>query len=225
MALILRLGLARQLSIIGPGVASGIIKPSEKEALVGPEGLVGDLQGDRRFHGGPEKAIHHYPAEHYAAWRQELPALATQLEPGSFGENISTVGLLEHDICIGDQYQMGEAVVEVSQGRQPCARLNWRFGLNGLARRVQESGRCGWYYRVLEPGSVSVGDPITRIARPHGDWPLTRLLEILYRRRASDAELRELLELPPLAESWKTLFRRRLETGNVEDMKGRLGED
>ena len=121
--------LAGSLRPLGPrGVPSGIIKTGISAPMhIGAEGLVGDTQGDLRVHGGPEKAVHHYPFDHYAAWRLDLGDHALLGEPGSFGENVSTSGLTEDAVAVGDVFRLGGAVVEVSQGRQPCWKLSERF--------------------------------------------------------------------------------------------------
>ncbi|MEO0913788.1 MAG: MOSC domain-containing protein, partial [Pseudomonadota bacterium] len=136
----------------------------DKQPIPGPwhiatTGLRGDEQADTRHHGGPDKALHHYSRDHYATWRRELPAAREALRTApAFGENISTHGLSEADICIGDVFCLGDVILQVSQGRQPCWKLNIRFGVSDMALRVQRSGRTGWYYRVLEPGVVEPGD-------------------------------------------------------------------
>src|SRR5690606_1145821 len=144
-----------------PGSMSGIAKrPVDATLDIGVSGLRGDEQGDLRVHGGPDKAVHHYPFDHYAAWRGELGAHALLDAAGAFGENFSTLGWTEQTVCIGDVVQAGTAVLEVSQGRQPCWKLNDRFDVPDMARRLQASGRTGWYYRVPEPGKVRVGDSL-----------------------------------------------------------------
>lgn len=136
-----------------PGSRSGIAKSPRDGALrVTPVGLEGDEQGDLRVHGGVEKAIHHYPREHYAAWIAELGEHPLLMQAGAFGENFSTSGWSEADVCLGDRVRAGTALLEVSQGRMPCWKLNDRFEVAGMSLRVQESGRTGWYYRVLEEG-------------------------------------------------------------------------
>ncbi|MEO3434566.1 MOSC domain-containing protein [Inquilinus sp. CAU 1745] len=225
MTVAIRAILVGTVSPLGPrGVASGI----DKHAVSGPvavriDGLAGDEQGDRKHHGGPEKAIHHYPFDHYAAWRRNHPDIAWRLgAEGAFGENLSTLGMTEDDVCIGDVYRLGTALMEVSQGRQPCWRLNERFANRGMARHVQESGRTGWYYRVLEEGAVSAGDVIVLQDRPAGTMSLGRIAEILYRKTLDVDALSALAELPRLSESWRTLARRRLASMNVEDWSHRL---
>lgn len=220
----LRVGAARPLD--GAGPVSAIAKAAVDTPLwLGPEGFAGDEQGNRRHHGGPEKAVHHYPYDHYPFWRETLPGPPAVLaESGAFGENLATEGLTETDVCIGDTFRLGEAVVQVSQGRQPCRTLNARFGVADMARRVQDAGRTGWYYRVLEPGEVAPDARLELIERRHTHWPLTRLLRGLFHEPGNLAELDQMVELPELAESWRCLVRTRLETGEVEDWTRRLGE-
>ncbi len=168
-----------------PGSRSGIAKSPRDGALrVTPVGLEGDEQGDLRVHGGIEKAIHHYPREHYAAWIAELGEHPLLMQAGAFGENFSTSGWSEADVCLGDRVRAGTALLEVSQGRMPCWKLNDRFEVAGMSLRVQESGRTGWYYRVLEEGVVAAGDILQLVERRHPDWSLLRLSEVLFDRRA-----------------------------------------
>lgn len=205
-----------------PGSRSAIDKRLVDGAVeVGELGLSGDEQGDRRVHGGPDKAIHHYPHDHYAAWRAALGGHPLLAAGGAFGENLSTTGLTEADVCLGDRYTLGTAVVEVSQLRQPCWKLSDRFGVPDMARQVQDTGRTGWYYRVLRPGRVAAGDLLSLQARPYPRWPLARLAELLYRRGIEPALLEEVLHLP-LVPSWRTLFERRLAQGQVENWDKRL---
>jgi MOSC domain-containing protein YiiM len=213
----------RAVDYTRPGSRSAIAKrPVDGRLAIGPEGLEGDEQGDRRVHGGPDKAIHHYPRDHYATWREEVGAHPLLQTPGAFGENISTRGITEADLCLGDRLRLGTALVEVSQGRQPCWKLSDRFGVADMARRVQDSGRSGWYYLVLEPGTVQAGDTLALLARPHPQWPLPRLAELLYRRSLDLMELQAALALP-LVPSWRKLFERRLEQGGIESWESRLG--
>lgn len=220
-AIVDRLFIGR-LAPLGPrGVPSGI----DKQPVDGPQsvtrlGLGGDHQGDTRHHGGPEKALHHYPREHYAAWLEDGIAADA---PG-FGENISTLGMSEADICIGDIYRLGGSVIQVSQGRQPCWRLNARFGRDDMAFLVQKSGRTGWYYRVLEEGTVSPGDMLLLTQRPQPQWPLARVIDLLYTKTLDMEALSALAELPELAVSWRQLAQRRIDTRSVENWERRLND-
>ncbi len=204
------------------GSRSGIDKQRVPDRVhVSALGLAGDEQGDLRVHGGPDKAVHHYAHEHYAAWEAEIgphPLLQTS---AAFGENLSTRGMTEHDVCIGDRFRVGEALLEVTQARQPCWKLDERFGHRGMARRVQQSGRTGWYYRVLEEGDVWAGAPMERVARPYPEWSLARLLDLLYLPCLDPVQLRAARALP-LPPSWQRLVDHRLQSGQVERWERRL---
>ncbi len=208
-------------------LASAIGKlPLDGPVRIGPNGLDVDEQADTRHHGGPEKAVHHYAFDHYAAWREELaPTKPPCLDrAGAFGENLSTVGLTEADVCIGDVWRLGGSVLlQVSQARQPCFKLNHRFRCKDMALRVQRSGRTGWYYRVIEPGTVQAGDELRLVDRPCPSWPLSRLLHHLYVDTLDAAALAEIGTLAPLAESWRILAANRLKRGSVENWRRRLG--
>ena len=209
----------------GPnGEPSGIDKHLvDRPLLLSMNGFEGDEQGDLRHHGGPDKAVHHYPDEHYAAWRRDLPDLQTErFRLGGFGENLGSLGLTEANVCVGDVFRLGSARIQVSQARQPCWRLNVRFGFPGMSRQVQASARTGWYYRVLAAGSVAPGDRLSLIDRPHPDWPLSRLLHYLYVEPLNAGALEALAALDVLAASWRTLAQQRLLAGQVEDGARRL---
>lgn len=166
-------------------------------------GLADDQQADRAHHGGADKALHHYPAEHYPAWRAQLPERATAFEIGAFGENLSTLGLTEDNVCLGDIYCLGRAVIQVSQGRSPCRKLNLRFALPDMVERVTASGRTGWYYRVLVEDTVAPGDQLLLLERPHPDWPLSRLWRTLFIDAPDRALLEKLAAMPVLGKSWR----------------------
>jgi len=186
-------------------------------------GFEGDEQGDRRHHGGPDKAVHHYPEEHYTAWRLDLPEVqAEQFRIGAFGENLVTVGLTEANVCVGDVFRLGDALIQVSQARQPCWKLNLRFGILDMSRRVQDSSRTGWYYRVLETGEVAPGAALNMVERPHPDWPLARLLCYLYEDPLNIGALTAIAALANLSASWQELAQQRLASGRIEDWSRRL---
>jgi len=125
-------------------------------------------------------------------------------------------------VCVGDRFRLGSALVEVSQARQPCWKLNYRFGFAGMSRAVQGSGRTGWYYRVLEDGEVAAGSRLVLLDRPFPQWTLQRLLRVLYVDRLDYAALEAMAQLAPLAESWRKLARQRVANREVEDMERRL---
>ncbi len=205
-----------------PGTLSAIAKTPVTDALqITVNGLHSDEQGDLRVHGGVEKAIHHYPREHYETWRQELGDNALLAAPGAFGENFSTRGWTEHNVCIGDRIRAGTALLEVSQGRMPCWKLNDRFGVRDMALRVQQTGRTGWYYRVLEPGIVQSQQALVLQARPYPQWPLARLTAVLFSQNVELPMLSECLALP-LGSSWRRTLEKRVEKRQVEDWSPRL---
>jgi MOSC domain-containing protein YiiM len=211
----------------GSNRTSAIAKtPVDGRVWLGETGLEGDQQAELKVHGGPEKALHHYPFDHYAAWRSEWQAGATGLarlgQPGAFGENISTSGLTEAGVCVGDVYRIGSAIVQVSQPRQPCWKLNLRFARADMSRLVQNSRRTGWYYRVLEAGEIGAGDRIERLARPHAQWSIERLLRVLYVERDDRQALEGMAQLDTLSPSWRKTATKRLESGEVESWSKRL---
>jgi len=208
---------------LGPnGVPSGIDKqPLAGPVVAGALGLAGDEHGDPRHHGGADKAIHAYPVGHYPLWRAELPEEADRFQPGGFGENL-VVDATEAGICLGDRFRVGAALLEVSQGRQPCWRLNLRFGRGDMARLVQQTGRSGWYLRVLEPGALRAGETAVLDARPNPDWTLARVTRLLYHDRTNMTDLAAFAALAGLPESWRRLAERRLASGSVEDWSSRV---
>lgn len=207
----------------GPHLSAINKTPVEGLVQVGTLGLEGDQQADRQHHGGIDKSIHHYATEHYAFWIQTLGAeYRKRFLVGGFGENFSTMGMTESNVCLGDRYQIGTAILEVSQARQPCWKLNQRFGCDELSTLCQTYIKTGWYYRVLRKGVLKAGDSLVLIDRPLPDWPLERLLRILYHTPLNTDELEALYQQTQLADSWKKTIARRLETGKVEDWLPRL---
>ncbi|MEW9856012.1 MOSC domain-containing protein [Novosphingobium sp. M1R2S20] len=179
--------------------------PVEGHVHVERLGLAGDEQADRSVHGGPDKAIHHYPHDHYAWWAQELPECTLLSSVGAFGENVSTEGLAEDVVCIGDTFRLGTALVEVSQGRQPCWKLDHRFDGAPMMKRMISSRRSGWYYRVLEEGSVGAQDALVLVDRPFPDWSVARVFGLLVAggHKRDRAGLEALYRVKPLSEAWK----------------------
>ena len=131
---------------------------------VTPLGLAGDAVADPRHHGGLDKAVLMYPADHYPAWREELNL--PEIGPGGFGENLSVAGCTEADVCIGDRLQVGDLTFEVSQPREPCKKIDRRWQRRDITKAVAETGRSGWYLRVLTPGRLRNGQDVVLLARP-----------------------------------------------------------
>lgn len=183
-------------------------------------GLDGDMQADLTVHGGRDKALHHYPGEHYAVWCHELAR--DDLVPGGFGENITTTGLTEETVCIGDVFALGTARVQISQGRQPCWKLNSYTDDDRMAWRFQKTGRTGWYYRILAPGEVGVGATLTLIDRPCPEWSVARVTRARLTRRISRQDAGTLADLAELANGWRDAFARLAQGNRQEDTAKRL---
>ncbi|MDR3621242.1 MAG: MOSC domain-containing protein [Paludisphaera borealis] len=196
-----------------------------KDAVAGPvalrwTNLDGDEQADLVHHGGVDKAVCCYASVHYDVWRRELekPDLAF----GAFGENFTIEGLAEPDVCIGDVWRVGSAVVQISQPRQPCWKLARRWKIKTLTLQVQQTGRTGWYFRVLTEGVVAPNAPLTLDDRPHPDWTVARANRIMHIDKADHASAAALAALPPLSASWKATLGDRIEKGVEPDARRRL---
>jgi MOSC domain-containing protein YiiM len=190
-------------------------------AEIGFEGLGVDAQADRAVHGGTEKALHHYAADHYADWIAE-GYLPDGTVPAAFGENLSTVGVTEAQVCIGDVFRLGTARVQICQGRQPCWKLNAHRGRDDMAAAFQKTGRTGWYYRVLDPGRVAVGDAFVLLERPCPRWTVLEVTRARLTRRIGPAEAAELAALPELADGWRQAFAKMAANAPAEDTSARL---
>jgi MOSC domain-containing protein YiiM len=189
-------------------VISGIVKTAVPgRVAVAPTNLAGDGQADLTVHGGPDKAVYAYPHEHYARWAAELSR--DDLEPGRFfGENLTTEGLDEGEVHIGDRFRVGTALLEVSQPRVPCYKLAIRMGDGAFARPFLASGRTGFYLRVLEQGDVGAGDAIEREARGEGAISV-RTIAGLLSNGADPEALDRAAALPALALGWRESFANR----------------
>ena len=184
-----------------------------KETVQGPLrattlGFTGDEQADRRYHGGPDKALCCFPIEHFA----EIGAhVGAQLPHGAFGENCTLEGMLECDVCLGDRLRFGGAVVEVSQPRQPCVNLARRWGSADIVKWMVERGFTGWYVRVLEECDVAAPCAVELLARPNPSWTVGRLNGVMTAKRAEAGDLREAVNIAALSEAWRATFLKRLE--------------
>lgn len=193
----------------GEPVTSGIAKlPVEAASLwLDRLNLEGDGQADLEAHGGPDKAVYAYASEHLPAWAAELGD--DRLGPAAFGENLTTAGGTEDDVCIGDRWLWGDAVLQVSQPRSPCYKLAIHRGRADIGRRLRKSGRSGWYLRVLEPGRVPVAGPIS--VEPHPVGATVRLVHDAAYPGGAPAEVIEaLIAVEPLADEWRWALAARL---------------
>jgi len=201
-------GLPREVEWKGKIVRTSIFKtPVVGRVRVAKLNVKGDQQSDLTVHGGIDKAVYAYPSEHYSFWRSELPGM--DLPWGVFGENFTTVGLLE-DTHIGDRFRIGSAQFVVTQPRMPCFKLGIRFNRPDMVKRFLQSGRTGFYFAVLEEGEVAAGDSIELLERDEHNIPVADVVN-LYRGDATNQDLlRRVSELPSLPNSWRDYFRKRL---------------
>lgn len=176
---------------------------------LGPEGFIGDQQADRRVHGGPDKAVHLYPVAHYAALARRFPDIASQLVPGSMGENLSTAALDESSVRIGDVWQLGSARLQVCQPRNPCWKIDERFATEGMAAFIAEQRLTGWYWRVLTPGTVMPGDTLILEAAAPTD-SLAEAMILWQNHRPAIADLEKLATTPGIADNWRVKIEQRL---------------
>ena len=174
--------------------------PVSGSVFVGVTGLEGDSQANKKHHGGPEKAVLVYSADHYPKWKEEL---GRKLPYGGFAENLTVSGLNEATVCIGDAYQIGEVQLQVTQARVPCSKIPRRWGMPDLLERVLETGRFGWYCRVLQEGQVEAGLPVVLIEQPYPDWSAARAFEAYTQRRMMQSAASELAGLELLSEDWR----------------------
>ncbi|MCI2393802.1 MOSC domain-containing protein [Aliiroseovarius sediminis] len=190
---------------------------------VGPLGFDGDAQADLTVHGGAEKAVHHYATDHYAFW-QSKGMIPPGTQPAAFGENIATFGMDETTLCIGDILTAGTAILQISQGRQPCWKLNAHTHQDTMAAWFQKTGWTGWYYRVLQPGVITQGDQITLSDRPCPGWTVARVTQARLTRQITTDDAAQLADLPELAPGWRAAFAKMARGDRAEDTSARLGQ-
>lgn len=170
------------------------------ELYLDPINLEGDRQADLTVHGGPDKAVYAYAWENIRAWADELEQ---ELRPGAFGENLTVSGWLEQDVCIGDVWAWGEALLQVTQPRQPCYKLATYRGRMDLPKKLVAKGRSGWYLRVLRPGRVPAAGPIQVLER---DPARISVLQVNWARllgKGTPEDFRAMIALPALTQSWR----------------------
>lgn len=180
---------------------------------LGPHGLAGDEQADRRVHGGPDKAVHLFPAQTYARLAAAFPDAAERLVPGSIGENLSVDGLDEATVRIGEVFSLGTARLQVSEPRSPCWKIDARYGVSGLTAFIAEQACAGWYLRVLTPGTVADGDCLRRLPADPANDPAAPTLAAFWAlwlaHRPQPEQLANLAALPTLGGNWPKKLRER----------------
>ena len=183
--------------------------PINERLHLGRTDLEGNAQADLKNHGGPDKAVCCYSAEHYSSWRSLLRLSEEEFGFGAFGENFTVSELTEDAVCLGDIYTLGTATVQVSQPRMPCWKVGRRWERPDLPGEMTQTGRTGFYLRVLTEGEVGAGDILTLIERPLPEWTVARLNTALYVDKNNAEMDQHLSQLPLLAEAWRRTFRRR----------------
>lgn len=200
----LNIGLPKQERFYGRELLTGICKvPVSGPLLLKRLGFEGDGVGDLNHHGGPDKAVCVYSTDHYPYWQETM---GMKLPVAAFGENLSVANLREEDICIGDIFELGTALVQVSQPRQPCKTLAARYGRDDMIRLVVDSGYTGFYLRVLGEGQVEKGNML--ILREGNPLRISiAFANYIYHHDNRNCEaINTILEVPTLSGSWQRSF-------------------
>lgn len=202
-------GMPREVKWQAKMVRTSIFKaPVPGRVFVSKLNIEGDEQSDLTVHGGALKAVYVYPSEHYPFWRAELPD--ADLPEGVFGENLTTQGLFEDSVRIGDRFRASSAEFTVTQPRMPCFKLGIRFGRSDIIKRFLQSGKTGFYFAVVKEGQIAAGDAIELIARDDHGVTVADVVALYTADAANQDLLRKVSDLPALPESWRDYFRKRL---------------
>ena len=202
-------GKPRQVAWNGKTVTTGIFKePVTGRVSLRQHNLEGDGQADLSVHGGPFKAVYLYPAEHYAAWRQELPDM--ELPWGMFGENFTTAGILEEKMHIGDRLSIGTAIVRVSEPRMPCYKLGIRFGRDDMIKRFLASRRTGLYVAVEQEGEIEAGESIALLDRDSDGVTVADFARAYAYEKGDAKTIERIVRLSFLSPNWRAYFQERL---------------
>ncbi len=198
-------GLPREVIWRGRKVMTGIFKePVATRVVIQRLNLVGDRQADLTVHGGVDKAVYAYPAEHYHYWREQFPDMA--LPWGMFGENLTTEGLTEKTIHIGDRFQIGSAEVVVTQPRLPCYKLGIKFGRSDILKRFLKSGLTGFYFAVIREGEVASGDAITLVSRDEQQVSIAEITQLYLQDNPDPETMRRAVRIEALPAGWRDYF-------------------
>jgi MOSC domain-containing protein YiiM len=204
----LNTGRPREVVAHGQSVRTSIWKSAREGRLhVAALNIEGDEQSDLSVHGGKYKAVYCYPSEHYAFWREQLPGI--DLPWGAFGENLTTEGLLETDVSIGDRFRIGTAEFQVTQPRQPCYKLGIRFGRDDMVKRFVVNGRPGFYVSVTREGDIGRGDAITVLERAANSMSVDEIFALKFDDEGKDEQVRRAGSIGALAPGWREHFRGR----------------
>lgn len=205
----LNVGLPREIIYKDRSIVTGIFKDAVEGRIRARQlNLDGDRQADLTVHGGAEKAVYVYPAEHYDYWRSELPGM--QLPWGMFGENLTVEGLNEglneNEVNIGDRFRIGGAVFMVTQPRMPCYKLAAKFGRDDILKRFLRSGRTGFYFSVIEEGEVGAGDRVELVSKDEHNITVANITQLYVGKGKDQDLLRRAAVLEALPASWRDYF-------------------
>jgi MOSC domain-containing protein YiiM len=187
---------------------SAIAKKGIEEVLLTKNGFKGDYVANREYHGGPDRAVCLYPYEHYIQWEKEFNQ---SLNWPAFGENICVENMLEKDVHIGDTYSLGDAIIQVSQGRIPCATISKHNRLDRLLGRIVETGYTGYFFRVLQEGIVTKSSSLKLLDRKQEKFSVLKGNHLMFHDQKNRKEMEEFLQVEELAKVWKEKFQKRLE--------------
>ena len=194
-------GEPRRVMAGGLAVSTAIFKsPVQGRVAIRDYNLDGDRQADLTVHGGRYKAVYLYPSEHYSYWAAELPG--RELSFGMFGENLTTVGVAEETTRIGDRFRIGSTILQVTQPRMPCYKLDIRFDRADMVKRFWQSGRSGIYFSVVQEGDLAAGDRIDQVASGPEDLTVADVVRLFNRKENDAVKLRSALRAP-LQGGWK----------------------
>jgi MOSC domain-containing protein YiiM len=182
--------------------------------------LAGNEQADRIHHGGEDKTLYALPLEHICHWRTTLSL--PDLPFGGLGENLTLMGAVESEVCIGDRFQLGEALVEISQPRLPCWKIGRCWGRPDFGQRMEEAGHSGWYFRTLQEGSFSLADDLVMLQRVQPNWSVADVFHIITHPLENKQRAAELLQVPEAAKTMKESLTKVLESGIYPDQTSRL---
>ena len=216
MVKVISLNVARpRLAVYkGASINTGIFKkPVSGRVALRTLNLDGDQQADLSVHGGPYKAVYAYPSEHYGYWRRDLPNV--ELPWGTFGENLTTEGLGEDELHIGDRFRVGSATVMVRQPRMPCYKLAAKFQRDDLIERFLRSGRSGFYFSVEQEGEVGQGDSLELISRDHDGITIAEMNRLFVGEKYNRDLLQKAIATAALPETWREYFLPRLKGSAV----------
>lgn len=209
-------GKPQEKMVNGIEFRSGIWKMQAEEIMVHTAQIEDDQVENPQYHGGPDRVVCAYPYEHYAHWEKEF---GQPLSNAAFGENITVTGMQEDQVCIGDIFQIGEAVLQITQGRYPCATINKRNANNLLLKKIVETGYTGYFFRVLQPGKITSSSTITQLSAHPAQITVASVHHLYFHEKEPSPEtLQRIIDIAELAEPWRKKLREKLQSQGKESV-------